>query len=83
MSHRNTKVTKQQPGTAVHGNILGCCLGSLHFLCDIHSIHPVLAEMSVPALTLAGCDGGDDVELAGVPGGNCIKIGLPGKSILR
>ena len=29
------KETKQQPGTAVPGNILGCCLVSLSFLCDI------------------------------------------------
>ena len=38
MSHRKQKDTKQQPGTAGPGNILGCCLVSLCFLCDIHSI---------------------------------------------
>ena len=43
MMHRKWKETKQQPGTAGPGNILGCCLVSLHFLCDIHSIHPVVA----------------------------------------
>ena len=42
MSHRKRKETKQQPGTAGPGNILGCCLVSLRFLCDIHSIHHVL-----------------------------------------
>ena len=41
MSHRKGKETKQQPGTAGPGNILGCCLVSLRFLCNIHSIHPV------------------------------------------
>ena len=41
MSHRKQKETKQQPGTAGPGNMLGCCLVSLHFLCDIHFIHPV------------------------------------------
>ena len=34
---QETEETKQQPG-----NILGCCLVSLHFLCDVHSIHPVV-----------------------------------------
>ena len=36
MSHRQWKETKQQPGTAGQGNILGCCLVSSCFLCDIH-----------------------------------------------
>ena len=39
MAHRKWKEIKQQPGTAVPGNILGGCLVSLHFLYDIHSIH--------------------------------------------
>ena len=43
MSHRKQKDTKQQPGTAGHGNILGCCLVSFSFLCDIDSIHSVLS----------------------------------------
>ena len=37
MSHRKWRETKQQPGTAGPGNILGCCLVSLCFLYDIHS----------------------------------------------
>ena len=41
MSHMKWKETKQQSGTAGPGNILGCCLVSLSFLCDIHSIHRV------------------------------------------
>ena len=41
MSHMNWKDTKQQPCTSGQGNILGCCLVSLCFLCDIHSIHSV------------------------------------------
>ena len=41
MAHRKWKETKQQQGTAGPGNILGCCLFSLPFLCDIHSIHSV------------------------------------------
>ena len=41
MSHRKQKETKQQPVTAGPGNILGCCLVYLSFLCDIHSIHSV------------------------------------------
>ena len=41
MAHRLWKETKQQPGTAGQGNILVCCLVSLSFLCDIHSIHSV------------------------------------------
>ena len=35
MSHRKWRETKQQPGTAGPGNMLGCCLVSLHFLCYI------------------------------------------------
>ena len=42
MSHRKRKETKQQPGTAGQGNILGLCLVSLRFLCDIHSIHSLV-----------------------------------------
>ena len=42
MLHRKWKETKQQPGTAGPGNILGCCLVSLCFLCDIHSVHTLL-----------------------------------------
>ena len=38
MAHRKQKETKQQPGTAGPGYILGCCLASLRFLCDIHSV---------------------------------------------
>ena len=41
MSHRKRKETKQQPGPAGPGSILGCCLFSLSFLCDLHSIHYV------------------------------------------
>ena len=39
MTHRKRKETKQQPGTAEPGNIPGCFLVSLRFVCDIHSIH--------------------------------------------
>ena len=41
MSHRKWRDTKQQPGTGGPGNILGCCLVSLRFLCDLHTIHNV------------------------------------------
>ena len=41
MAHRKRKETKQQPGTVRPDNILGCCLVSLRFLCDIHSTHSV------------------------------------------
>ena len=36
-THRIWKETKQQPGTAEPGNMLGCCLISLHFLWGILS----------------------------------------------
>ena len=36
MPGRKQKETKQQPGTAGPYIILGCCLVSLRFLCDIH-----------------------------------------------
>ena len=32
MAHRIWKETKQQPGTAGPGNMLGCCSVSFHFL---------------------------------------------------
>ena len=32
MAHRKWKETKLQPGTAVPGNMLGCCLVYFHFL---------------------------------------------------
>ena len=41
MSQRKQKETTQQPDTAGPGNILGCCLVSLCFPCDIHPVHPV------------------------------------------
>ena len=44
MSHRKLKETKQQPDTAGTGDTLGCCLVSLRFLCDIHSIHSVVQD---------------------------------------
>ena len=42
MSHRKQKEAKQQPGTAGPGNIFGCSLVSLRFLCDIHSIQSLI-----------------------------------------
>ena len=53
MSHRKWKETKQQPGTAGQGNVLGCCLVSLCFLCNIHSVHSVLYPDSLSSL----CEG--------------------------
>ena len=41
MAHRKWKEAKQLPGTAGPGNMLGCCLTSLHFLWAIHPIRPV------------------------------------------
>ena len=44
MSHKKMKEIKRQPGKAGTGNIFGCCLVSLHILCDILSIHSVHFE---------------------------------------
>ena len=41
MAYRKWKESKQQPGTAGPGNILGCCLDYFHFLWPIHPIRPV------------------------------------------
>ena len=41
MAHRIWKETKQEPGTAGPGNMLGCCLVSLHFLWAILSTSTV------------------------------------------
>ena len=40
-AQRKWKDTKQHPGTAGPGNMLGCCLISFHFLWVIHPIRPV------------------------------------------
>ena len=45
MPHRKRKETKQPPGTAWPGNILGCCLVSLRFVCNIHSVQPYLVDV--------------------------------------
>ena len=57
MSHRKRKETKQQPGTARPGNILGCCLVSLRFLFDIHSIHSEQVYLTEENLWLWTCSG--------------------------
>ena len=41
MAHRKEKETKQEPGTAEPGNMLGCCLDSFHFLWAILSTSTV------------------------------------------
>ena len=54
MSHRKRKETKQQPGTAGPGNMLGCCLVSHCLLYDIHSTHPVHVNERVVYQRLGG-----------------------------
>ena len=41
MAHRKWKETRQLPGTAGPGTMLGCCLISFHFRCNVHPIRPV------------------------------------------
>ena len=41
MAHRISKETKQEPGTAGSGNMLGCCFVALHFLWAILSTSTV------------------------------------------
>ena len=41
MAHRIWKETKQEPGTAGPGNMLGCCLNYFNFLCAILSTSTV------------------------------------------
>ena len=41
MAHRKWKETKQPPGTAEPGNMLGCCINSFHFLWAILSTSTV------------------------------------------
>ena len=41
MSRRKWRESKQQPSIARSGHEIGCCLVSLHFLCDILSPCPV------------------------------------------
>ena len=44
MAHRIWKESKQQPGTAEPGNMLGCCLISFYFLWAILSMTTVHSE---------------------------------------
>ena len=46
MSHRKWRVTKQDPSRARPGTQLGCCLLSLHFMCDILQSSPVYGNKS-------------------------------------
>ena len=50
MAHRKWKETKQQPGTAGPGNMLGCGLVSFHFLWAILWPHHVSRGAMIPAL---------------------------------
>ena len=52
MSQKIWKETKHLPGTAEQGNILCCCLVSLSFLRDIHSIHSVASYQDFYLLSL-------------------------------
>ena len=59
MAHRKWIETKQLPGTAGPGSMLGCCLISFHFRCDIRPIRPVVyvhlpaAKTSPPVAAVA------------------------------
>ena len=44
MAHRKWKESKQEPGTAGPGNMLGCCLVSFRFLRAILSTSTVLVH---------------------------------------
>ena len=48
ITHRIWKGTKQEPGTAGPGNMLGCCLVSFHFLSAILSTSTVSAFPTHP-----------------------------------
>ena len=48
MAHRILKETKQEPGTARTGNMLGCCLISFHFLRAILSTSTVYLTKVMP-----------------------------------
>ena len=47
MAHGKWKETKQLPGTAGPGDMLGCCLNFFHFRCDIHPIRPVVVSTCI------------------------------------
>ena len=47
MAHRKWKETKQEPGTAEPGNMLGCCLNYFHFLWAILSTSTVLLSAQI------------------------------------
>ena len=47
MAHRIWIETKQEPGTAGKGNLLGCCLVSFHFLWTILSTSTVVSTAAI------------------------------------
>ena len=47
MAHRIWKETKQEPGTAEPGNMLGCCLNYFHFLWAILSTSTVECDRNL------------------------------------
>ena len=55
MSHRKWKETKQLPGTAESGNMLGCCLVSFHFLWAILSTSTVYGSSLVRSILMNLC----------------------------
>ena len=75
MAHRIWKESKQQPGTAEPGNMLGCCLISFYFLWAILSMTTVHSE------GLRGCNSGIvhlcDVYLTGTGRSQMLVVYLP------
>ena len=61
MAHRIWKQTKQQPGTAGPGNMLGCCSVSFHFLLAIPSTSTVLDSFARSDSSHANSRGGEAV----------------------
>ena len=56
MAHRKWKEVKQLPGTAVTGNMLGCCLISFHFLWAIQASTPstLYSNLSTDSYSMVG-----------------------------
>ena len=53
MTHRIWRESKLQPSRARSGNLISCCLISLHFLCDILQTFTVLFRLEPEAVELA------------------------------
>ena len=75
MSHSKWRETKQQPSMLPGPDVLGCCLVSFSFLCDIYSSHSVQCSSDLMTTTMCRVAGLVDI-------GQLKKFIFPGNEML-